>query len=108
MISEYTKYEDTLKEIDESSKSLKVNCLENKFEEKEINNKVDAFIINYEQAVNYFIKDVEVFNKEIEKYNQWVEDVQVTNKYSKLAEYKSSYTEYVDINSDGVFNGVDK
>lgn len=106
LVSEYTKYENTVNEIDESSKDLKVNCFKQEYNETEITNKVSAFTINYEQAINYYIQDVEKFNEKVRSYNDWVQNTQVTNVYKPLEEFKSSYTEYVDVNGDGIYNGV--
>lgn len=106
LVSEYTKYENFVKEIDESSKDLKVNCYKQEYNETEITNKVSAFTINYEQAINYYIQDVETFNEKVRSYNDWVQNTQVTNVYKPLEEFKSSYTEYVDVNGDGIYNGV--
>lgn len=106
LVSEYTKYENFVKEIDESSKDLKVNCFKQEYNETEITNKVSAFTINYEQAINYYIQDVETFNEKVRSYNDWVQNTQVTNVYKPLEEFKSSYTEYVDVNGDGIYNGV--
>lgn len=107
LISEYEKYEQTLKEIDQASENLKTNCFEEEFIETDINNKVSAFIINYEQAVNYFIQDVERLNEKIRKYNEWIEqDTTINNTYQELEEYKSSYTEYMDVDGDGKYNGI--
>ena len=106
LVGEYTKYENSVKEIDESSKDLKVNCFKQEYNETEITNKVSAFTINYEQAINYYIQDVEKFNEKVRSYNDWVQNTQVTNVYKPLEEFKSSYTEYVDVNGDGIYNGV--
>jgi hypothetical protein len=105
LVEEYTKYENTLKEVDKACEDLKVNCFEEKFKEITINNKISAFVINYEQAVNYFIQDVSNFNEKVKLYNEYVK--QNPNKgLVELEEYQSSYTEYVDVNSDKVFEGV--
>lgn len=106
LIAEYNKYEQTLKEIDEVSKNLKVNCFEEKFTEVAINNKISAFVINYEQAVNYFIQDVNKFNEKVKLYNDYLKQNQTATSVVELEEYISSYTEYEDINNDGVFEGV--
>ncbi len=106
LIQSFQEYEQSLRDIDEASVELKVDCLENTFKDTNINNKVSAFIINYEQVVNYFIKDVNDFNAEIQKYNAWVSAQTVPNEKDKLQEYKSTYIDYVDIDGDGVYNGV--
>lgn len=106
LIEEYKKYEETLKEIDKVSKDLKVNCFEQEFKEVTINNKISAFVINYEQAVNYFIQDVSNFNDKVKLYNDWLKQTYPTAQVVELEEYASSYTKYVDVNNDGVFEGV--
>jgi len=105
LVNQYTKYEQTLKDIDKSSEDLKVNCFAQEFKEIPINNKISAFVINYEQAVNYFIQDVNNFNKKITLYNEWIKKGNSTGEV-ELQEYVSSYNEYVDINNDGIFEGV--
>ncbi len=106
LIEEYKKYEGTLKDIDKVSKDLKVNCFEEEFTEVTINNKISAFVINYEQAVNYFIQDVNNFNEKVKLYNDWLKQTNQTTGVVELEEYVSSYTKYVDVNNDGVFEGV--
>lgn len=106
LIEEYKKYEETLKEIDKVSKDLKVNCFEQEFKEVTVNNKISAFVINYEQAVNYFIQDVNNFNEKVKLYNDWLKQTYPTAQVVELEEYVSSYTKYVDVNNDGVFEGV--
>lgn len=106
LTEEYKKYEETLKEIDKVSKDLKVNCFEQEFKEVTINNKISAFVINYEQAVNYFIQDVNNFNEKVKLYNDWLKQTYPTAQVVELEEYVSSYTKYVDVNNDGVFEGV--
>jgi len=106
LVNEYNNYEKIVKEIEYSSEDLKENCFKQEYNEKEITNKVSAFTINYEQAVNYYIQDVEKLNEKIRSYNDWVQNTQVTNTYQTLEEFKSAYTEYVDVNGDGIYNGV--
>ena len=106
LVEEYNKYEQTLKDIDEVSKELKINCFEEKFTEVAINNKISAFVINYEQAVNYFIQDVNNLNEKINLYNDYLKQNETTTGVVELKEYVSSYTEYEDVNDDGIFEGV--
>ena len=110
IIDAYKKYEESLKVIEDTSTTLKEDCLNHTFKstDTDVNNKVEAFIINYEQAFNYFINDVKNINDEIDQYNDWVKNVQVTTKYKTIAKYESAYTEYVDLNGDGVFKGAEE
>lgn len=106
LVQEYDKYGESLKEIELSSKDLKVNCYKKEFVETEITNKVSAFTINYEQAINYYIQDVEKFNEKVRAYNEWVENNQLEATFKIYDEYESIYKEYVDVNGDGIYNGV--
>lgn len=106
LVAEYDKYGEALKEIEESSKGLKVNCYKKNFVETEINNKVSAFTINYEQAINYYIQDVEKFNEKVRAYNTWVNTNNLQATHKIYDEYESLYKDYVDVNGDGIFNGV--
>lgn len=110
IIDAYKKYEASLKVIEDTSTTLKEDCLNHTFKssDTDVNNKVEAFIINYEQAFNYFINDVKNINNEIDQYNEWVKNVQVTTEYKAIAKYESAYTEYVDLNGDGVFKGAEE
>ena len=107
LIKDFQNYEAILKDIEESSETLKKNCLENEFDPKdvEITRKVDAFISSYEQVFNLFIDDTKYLNERIAQYNAWV-DTQTASTYKKLNEYETSYKDYVDVNDDKVFNGV--
>ena len=107
LISDYKKYEEIVKEIDVASKGLKTHCQDNSFTEVDIKNKIEAFIINYEQAINYFIQDVNKLNERIKEYNNGIDNLTGTSTYKKLEEFTTEYTEYVDINNDGIFNGVE-
>lgn len=105
LISEYIKYENTLKEIDKASVGLKNNCFEENFKEITINNKISAFVINYEQAVNYFIQDVSKFNEKVNLYNEYVKQ-NPDKGLIELKHYESFYRQYVDVNNDEIFEGV--
>ena len=106
LVAEYDKYGETLKSIEEASKDLKVNCYKKDFVETEITNKVSAFTINYEQAINYYIQDVEKFNEKVRAYNTWVNTNNLQATHKIYDEYESLYKDYVDVNGDGIFNGV--
>ena len=98
-------YEELVSEIDSSSKGLKENCLNRRYNDQDVTNKCNAFVINYEQSMNYFVNDIERFNKRIDEYNEWSTTSNTDKKYTKLEKYESKYKDYVDINNDKVFSG---
>lgn len=98
-------YENLVSEIDKSSKGLKTNCVNKRYKDQDITNKCNAFIINYEQSMNYFVNDITRFNTRIDEYNDWSTTANTDKKYTKLEKYDSKYNKYVDINNDKVFSG---
>ena len=98
-------YEGLISEIDKSSKGLKNNCINKRYKDQDVTNKCNAFIINYEQSMNYFVNDITRFNSRIDEYNNWATTANTDKKYTKLEKYESKYKEYVDINNDKVFSG---
>ena len=107
--SDYDKWLEELKSYNElvdnilnNAKPLKKLCVNQKYSDEELQNNCDAYIINYETVMNYFVKDVEEFNTFITDYNSENEDDKVdiykldTDKYN-----------YLDVNDDGKFIGKD-
>ena len=45
-------------------------------------------------------------NEKVKLYNDWLKQTYSTAQVVELEEYVSSYTKYVDVNNDGVFEGV--
>ena len=104
-IEKLTQYEQAVTEIENASKNLKKSCIERKYNDQDVTNKCNAFIINYEQSINYFISDITRFNDRIEEYNKWRTTENTNTKYTELEKYNSKYTEYVDINGDKIESG---
>lgn len=104
-IEKLTSYEGAVVQIDNVSSNLKKNCTSRKYNDQDITNKCNAFIINYEQSINYFINDINRFNTRIEEYNKWVTTENTNKKYTELEKFKSRYTDYVDINNDKISSG---
>lgn len=105
-IQKLQQYENIVVEIDNASKNLKNSCIGKDFSDQDVINKCNAFIINYEQSINYFINDIARFNNRIKEYNTWIQSSSNTNdQYKPLNEYNAKYTEYVDINNDKIFSG---
>ena len=102
MIDEYSK---TIASLDNSSKYLKDNCLNIKFYHSEINPKCASFVENYEMVINYYITDIEIYNKNIDSYNIWANEND-EDSYTIIDKFvNNNYTEYIDFNNDGVFLG---
>lgn len=107
--SDYDKWIDVLKSYNElvdnilkTAKPLEKLCVSQVYSDKELQNNCDAYIINYETVMNYFVKDVEEFNSFITDYNSENEDDQVDTYALDADKYN-----YLDVNDDGKFIGKD-
>lgn len=103
-IQNLQQYEKAVTEVETASKNLKNSCIGKTFNDQDVINKCNAFVINYEQSINYFINDIERFNTRIKEYNTWLKN-QNDTKYQTLTEYNANYKDYVDINNDKTFSG---
>lgn len=94
-----SRYENAIKEVEDSSDVLKENCIV-RYADVNVNSKCTNFKVNYEAAMNYFITDIKGYNKTVKQYNQWVSDNNYD--YGKLNEGKLVvYKKYIDFDKDG-------
>ena len=96
VIDDYTK---VINKIDEDSKYLRENCVNKSYADEEIRNKCSAFVLAYEESINSYVKDVTGFNEQIDEIVKNITE-------DKIKEYNLSY-EYIDLNFDGVTQGVE-
>ena len=102
-LSQLATYEDIVDQVESHSKKLKSYCKNTLYPDKEVNNKCEAFQLLYEQTINYFVKDVQSYNANVAKYNQWVKE---HTEYSEAQSYASEqYKEFIDFNEDGTYFG---
>lgn len=97
VLDEYTSIVD---EVETSSNNLKSLCVNKYYSNKDISNKCEAFVIAYETVINYYVKDINAFNDDLEKYRNTVEE-----EKEGIDNYKLKYN-YSDINDDGDFKGL--
>ena len=90
-------YTESLDKIEEASKVYKKNCINKYYVNHNVNNKCEAFMIAYEQAVNTYVEDIEDFNKKIEEINE--------SDKKELKTYELKYKK-VDINNDKEYSIV--
>lgn len=103
-VQKLQEYENAVVEIDKVGKKLKESCIGKNYTNQDVVNKCNAFVINYEQSINYFINDINRFNSRIKEYNTWVTS-QTETTYKTLTEYDAKYKDYIDINNDKTFSG---
>lgn len=94
-------YEDIVEEINDDNTFLEKYCNGIYYPDQEINNKCNAFSMAYEEINNLFVYDIELFNKNIGSYNEYIEEQDGNNK---LDLYKTD-KKYIDYDSDGEYLG---
>jgi hypothetical protein len=105
-------YEKNMTEIDDMDSFLVEKCKKDQYySDKEVNNNCLSYKRNKEKTINTFIEDIKYLNHKIESYNEWTDtanqSIIATTKYNKLNKIESSkYTDYVDLDGDQIFLGV--
>jgi len=103
-IAELNEIEWNVKNISATSEALIYECKIRNYNDYEIDYKCDTIKYNYESLVNAYVSIYNKYNDKIDLYNNWVKK-QNSNNY--LSRYQSNYyTEYVDINNDGIYSGL--
>jgi len=89
---------DAIKEMDKTAPMYKKNCINKKYSNKDVQEKCNAFIETYEEAINTYVVDVEDFNNKITELKE-------KTKKEELKEYELKY-EKIDLNKDNLFNEI--
>lgn len=101
-IEELRIIEKHIQNVESTSKNILYQCDIMDYNDYDIDNKCDTIAYNYESIINAYVSMVNKYNEVIDGYNEW-------NTKDALEKYKpSNYSDYVDINLDGVFSGVIK
>lgn len=99
--SKLSNYESLVDELKSNADILKKLCDDVYYPDGNVNNKCFNYKSIYEQVVNYFISDIDVYNNNVKSYNEY----QSSNNLSLfIKEYKTK-KKYIDYNNDGVFDG---
>lgn len=102
--SKLSNYESLVDELDKNAKSLKALCEDVYYPDGNVNNKCFNYKSIYEQVVNYFLSDINVYNNNIKEYNEY----QTANNLTySVKEYKTK-KKFIDYNEDGVFDGKEE
>ncbi len=97
-------YEKIVTDISKSTKKLRDYCKEGIYYSKsDVNSKCNSFKQGYEEMVNTFVEDVNLYNSNLEQYNAWLDSEGKTDG-TKLENYKTS-KKYIDYNKDGKYAG---
>lgn len=90
-------YENIINGIEIQTKKLAKLCNDAYYPNSDINNKCSNYKIIYEQAINYFVNDINLYNKTIAEFNK-------TAGTNLLNKYKTT-KKYIDYNKDGNYEG---
>ena len=96
-------YESLVDSLGKGAEKLDKLCENVYYPDSVVNNKCKNYKIIYEQVVNYFVNDINVYNSNVIKYNNYQEGL--GTKYY-VDEYSTS-KKYIDFNNDKIFDGKD-
>ena len=97
-------YEEIVDTLEKDAKKLNSLCKNVYYPDGDVNNKCSNYKSIFEQVVNYFVTDINTYNDNVKKYNDYQTAIQ-----SKLLvdEYKTK-RKYIDYNGDSVFDGKEE
>ena len=94
-------YENLVDELKKNTNSLDELCNDMYYPDGTINSKCNNYKSIYEQVVNYFVTDINNYNNNVKKYNEYQKSI---NSDKTLALYKTD-KDYIDYNEDKIFDG---
>ena len=96
----FNEYLKTLQDMDEAGKDLKELCPNHTYKDDDVVSKCSSYMTAYETSVNYFIKDMNLYNNQIKLYNETATE--------PIELYQNNqYSDYIDFNGDGTYLGRD-
>lgn len=100
-------YEKLVSTISKNSKTLRNYCKGDVYySSSDANSKCASFKLGYEEMVNTFVEDINIYNTNIKNYNNYLDSEGKTDSL-KLEEYKTNKT-YIDYNKDGEYSGKEE
>ncbi len=94
-------YENLLDQLKKNTNILNKLCDEVYYPKSDINNKCQNYKNIYEQAVNYFVSDINIYNSNVKKYNEYQKSI---GSMLVIKEYSTKKT-FIDYNGDKKFDG---
>ena len=94
-------YENLVDELEKTTVKLDDLCKNVYYPDVEANTKCSNYKSIYEQVNNYFISDIEVYNKNVEKYNK----DQESKKSKLMIDTYETHRDYIDYNGDKKYDG---
>lgn len=98
-----TNYKQIVIDMHDSSKYLQENC-KRKYSSFSVNNTCDLFKQGYESVINYYLTDIEMYNRFVDEYNNWLTSNSIALE-AMTKEELSLYNSYIDYDGDGSYLG---
>ena len=97
-------YENLVDELTKNTKRLNKLCDDVYYPDSKVNTKCNNYKSIYEQVVNYFVSDINVYNENVVKYNEYQKN---NNSDLRVDKYKTD-KKYIDYNEDKEFDGKEE
>ena len=94
-------YENLVDELTKNTKKLESLCDDVYYPDSKVNTKCNNYKSIYEQVVNYFVSDINVYNENVKKYNDYQKS---NNSDLRVDKYKTK-KKYIDYNNDKEYDG---
>ena len=94
-------YENLVDELTKNTKKLDNLCNDVYYPDSKVNTKCNNYKSIYEQVVNYFVSDINVYNENVVKYNEYQKN---NNSDLRVDKYKTT-KKYIDYNNDKEYDG---
>ena len=101
---ELKKYEEMVDEIKLSVNVLDDLCDNVYYPKSDVNNMCRNYKTMYEQVNNYFVYDINDYNEQVKKYNEYIN---TNNLLTTIRKYDSN-KKYIDYNGDKKFDGKEE
>ena len=97
-------YENLVDELTKNTNNLNKLCNNMYYSSSTTNSKCNNYKSIYEQVVNYFVSDINIYNDNVDKYNKYQEE---NNSSLRISKYKTKKV-YIDYNNDKKFDGKEE
>lgn len=97
-------YENLVDELTRNTKKLNNLCEDVYYPDSKVNTKCNNYKSIYEQVVNYFVSDINVYNENVKKYNDYQKN---NNSDLRVNKYKTN-KKYIDYNNDKEYDGKEE
>lgn len=97
-------YENLVDELAKNNKNLSKLCDDVYYPNGSVNKKCSNYRSIYEQVINYFVSDINSYNKNVEKYNNY----QASQGSNLIIKSYKTTKKYIDYDNDGKYSGKEE